>query len=191
MLGELHSHRVAGNSETCKVFLGQFMPGVSGWDVQMPDVGGWDFFARGETLMSGDPWLGRQSTHGAQLGFWSFSSFVPLMLPSSVCRQVQNIHSSKLYFRYCNVISKSTRGCGTSTLCLISQGVSSKIVSESRDESLWMRAALSVGPWTKAVAVSGASTLCLFGDFLQWRGSTVHCTKNTELFSFFTQNIQQ
>lgn len=178
VLWELHSHIIPGNSEM--------------WADEMCrcQMCAWDLFARGETLTSGDPWLGGQSIHGAPLGFWSFSSFTLwLCFPLLDWRQVQNIYSSKLCFRHCNVIPKSTHDCGTSTLCLISQGASSKIVGGSRDESLWMRATLSFGPSTKAVAVLGASTLCLFGDFLQWQGSTGHCTKNTGIILIFYLKI--
>lgn len=80
-------HTVPGNSETCKVFPGQFMPDVSGWDVCM-----WSLCTWGDLNEWGSMGGDRQSTHGAQLGFWSFNSFTPLtLLPSSDWRQVQNI----------------------------------------------------------------------------------------------------
>lgn len=80
-------HTVPGNSETCKVFPGQFMPDVSGWDVCL-----WSLCAWGDLNEWGSMGGDRQSTHGAQLGFWSFNSFTPLtLLPSSDWRQVQNI----------------------------------------------------------------------------------------------------
>lgn len=144
-LCELHSHITPGNSKTCEVFPGQFMPDVGGYDVQMCAC---DLFACGETFMSGDPQLDRQSTHGARLGLGNFSSFTPLTaslfwLKASL-EYLSKSRTSRLCFRHCSIIPKSTRGCGASTLCLISQGASSKVVCESRDERFWVGAVLEL-----------------------------------------------
>lgn len=186
MLWEWHSHIIPGDSETCKVFPGKFMPDVSAWDVQMPDVCMWSF---NHMHMVCGSMAGQARHPWSSAGLLEFqlihaSDSASLFWLKASPEHLNNSRTSKLYFRHCNIIPKSTHGYGTSTLCCISQGASSKIVSESKDESLWMKV-LSGGPGTKAVAVPGASTLGLFGDFLQWQDSTGHCTKNTGIILIF------
>lgn len=93
--------------------------------------------------------------------------------------------TSKLCFRHCNIIPKSTGGCGTSTLCLISQGASFKTEWEQGREFV-DKSSSFCGPWDQGrLCLEQAHCAYLVISYSD-RAAQVIAPKILGLFSFFT-----